>query len=242
MKFPKGPLLRIRQKAQTDVNSDELEKTDGIEEIHIPAQSQETEEERTKGIATIREVTATDDIAKIDAEEPEEDEEYEYVTPNYIPRAIMLTLGAMLIGAAVAFILTNSSLQRKAREIYLAQGYVQTKNAVATSRDIAKGKTAYVNGELIEGSYVEIDTSKATATANDVLKGYTCYVDGEKVTGSIPIFKPESYNGDSKDKVIPKGFYLDGTVINIAGAPNLTKENIKEGVTIFGVTGTYNGE
>ena len=124
----------------------------------------------------------------------------------------------------------------------MSHGYVQTKNAVAKSEDIAMGKTAYVNGELLIGTYVEVDTSKATATENDALKGYTCYVNGEKITGSIPTYKPESYNGDTKDRVIPKGYYLDGTAINIAGAVNLVKENIKEGVSIFGVTGTYNGE
>ena len=89
---------------------------------------------------------------------------------------------------------------------------------------------------------MEVDTSKATATENDVLKGYTCYVNGEKITGSIPTYTAESYNGDTRDKVIPKGYYLDGTPINIAGAANLTRENIREGVTIFGVTGNYTGD
>lgn len=231
--------LFIRKK---DLLNAEEEKP-AVEEIHIPAAVQETEEERTKNIATVQEATVTEEPQIID-EEPadDEDEEYVYVTPNYKLHAVLMVLGSVLVGAVIMFLASNSMFQERARAAYLSQGYVQTKNAVARSNDIAMGKTAYVNGELVVGTYVEVDTSKATATENDVLKGYTCYVNGEKITGSIPIYKPESYNGDTKDRIIPKGYYLDGTPINIAGAANLVKENIKEGVSIFGVTGTYNGE
>ncbi len=231
--------LFIRKK---DLVGAEEEKP-AVEEIHIPAAVQETEDERTKNIATVQEATVTEEPVIIDDEpKDDEDEEYVYVTPNYTLHAILMVVGSILVGAVIMFFASNSMFQERAREAYLSQGYVQTKNAVARSNDIAMGKTAYVNGELVVGTYVEVDTSKATATENDVLKGYTCYVNGEKITGSIPIYKPESYNGDTKDRIIPKGYYLDGTPINIAGASNLVKENIKEGVSIFGVTGTYNGE
>ena len=238
MRPPKRLFIRKKDLAEAA----EAEKPE-VETIHIPAAVRETEEERTKNIATVQEATVTDETEIIDDEHKEdEDEEYVYVTPNYTLNAIMMVLGSILVGAFIMFLVSNSMFQERAREAYMSQGYVQTKNAVAKSEDIAMGKTAYVNGELVVGTYVEVDTSKATATENDVLKGYTCYVNGEKITGSIPIYKPESYNGDTKDRVIPKGYYLDGTPINIAGAINLVKENIKEGVTIFGVTGTYNGE
>ena len=231
--------LFIRKK---DLVGAEEEKP-AVEEIHIPAAVQETEDERTKNIATVQEATVTEEPVIIDDEpKDDEDEEYVYVTPNYTLHAILMVVGSILVGAVIMFFASNSMFQERAREAYLSQGYVQTKNAVARSNDIAMGKTAYVNGELVVGTYVEVDTSKATATENDVLKGYTCYVNGEKITGSIPIYKPESYNGDTKDRIIPKGYYLDGTPINSAGAANLVKENIKEGVSIFGVTGTYNGE
>ncbi len=230
----KMPLFRKKDIKKPEVINDE----DLVETIHIPAQTPEVEEERTKGIETIREVTSEEEVVEVE----EEDEEYEYVTPNYRLHGILMVLGSMLLGAVIVFMACNSMLQERARKAYLDQGYVQTKNAVARSEDIAMGKTAYVNGELVVGSYVEVDTSKATATENDVLKGYTCYVNGEKITGSIPTYTAESYNGDTRDKVIPKGYYLDGTPINIAGAANLTRENIREGVTIFGVTGNYTGE
>ena len=230
------PLFGKRNIRKDEIKADE----NLVEEIHIPAQQEaEPEEERTKGIETIREATVDTEAIVM---EDEEDEEYVYVTPNYTLQAVMMVIGSMLLGAVIVFAATSGIMKERAREIYMSQGYVQTKNAVARSEDIAMGKTAYVNGELVIGSYVEVDTSKATATANDVLKGYTCYVNGEKIVGSIPTFTAESYNGDTRDKVIPKGYYLDGTPINIAGAANLLKQNIKEGVTIFGVTGTYTGD
>lgn len=40
---------------------------------------------------------------------------------------------------------------------------------------------------------------------------------------------------------VPKGFYTTGDV-TILGDVNLVPENIRRGVQIFGVTGTYDGE
>ena len=42
-------------------------------------------------------------------------------------------------------------------------------------------------------------------------------------------------------QVIKENTYVNGSVF-ISGDPNLIAENIKEGVSIFGVTGTYKGE
>lgn len=59
-----------------------------------------------------------------------------------------------------------------------------TSDADATAADILKDKTAYVNGEKIEGTYEPLDTSDANATAIDILKDKTAYVNGVKVVGT----------------------------------------------------------
>lgn len=84
------------------------------------------------------------------------------------------------------------------------------------------------------------DTTDATAGAGDILSGKTAYVNGEKITGTI-----NSYTGSSliipgvEDKVLStaEGIYLPKAV-KVAGESELLAENIKKGVSIFGIVGT----
>ncbi len=195
--------------------------------------------EATKGLDTIEELKQELAVnTEEDDDEEYEDDEYEYVTPNYFAYGLMISLISIMIGAAVVFLLVNGQMSQDIRDSYLAQGYVKTTGSNATAGEIEAGKTAYVNGKLVTGTFVEIDTSIATATEADILNGYTAYVNGQKVIGRIPTFTPGNYTPGVKDIVIPKGYYLDGK-ITIQGDLNLVPENIKEGVEIFGVKGTY---
>lgn len=67
--------------------------------------------------------------------------------------------------------------------------YITTTDANAVASDIAKDKTAYVNGVKITGTHVcstgGSDTSDATATAEDIAEGKTAYINGGKVTGTL---------------------------------------------------------
>lgn len=85
-----------------------------------------------------------------------------------------------------------------------------------------------------------VDTSDATATADDILASKTAYVDGQKVTGTIPSKSEKIWIPTTVDQTIVAGNYLAGTQI-IKGDANLKPENIKEGISIFGVTGTHKG-
>ena len=69
-----------------------------------------------------------------------------------------------------------------------------TSDANATAEDIAKDKTAYVNGEKINGTLEAVDTRDADATANDILMGKTAYVANRKITGT--------YEGGSGDAIL----------------------------------------
>ncbi len=174
-------------------------------------------------------------------DDEDDDEEYEYVTPHYGLMAVLTGIGSVLVGALVIFLLTRNSLSAEIRQAYIDEGYVKTTGATATASDIAEGKTAYVNGELVVGTYVAMETSNATATEDDILNGYTGYVDGVKITGKISYFNPTTsgITAGTKDITIAEGYYIDGYSIIIKGDDDLKAENIKEGVTIFGVTGTY---
>ena len=85
-----------------------------------------------------------------------------------------------------------------------------------------------------------VDTSDATATANDILQGKTAYVNDTKLTGTIVSKEAQTYTPTTTTQTIHAGQYLSGAQ-SIAGDANLLAENIKSGVTIFGVVGTYTG-
>ena len=89
---------------------------------------------------------------------------------------------------------------------------------------------------IIEG----LDTSDATATTSDILVSKTAYVNGEKITGIIPELNTQSYTPSTVAQLISKEQYIKGDQI-ILGDTNLIPGNVKAGISIFGVNGTYKG-
>lgn len=83
---------------------------------------------------------------------------------------------------------------------------------------------------------LQAGVADATATENDILMGKTAYIKTGKVTGTIPIKSAATYTPLTRQQVIRKGQYLEGSQ-TIAGDENFKPENIKSGVTIFGVEG-----
>ena len=114
----------------------------------------------------------------------------------------------------------------------------------ASTEDVVSGKTfTSASGLKVTGTHTceaGLDTSDATAGAGDILAGKTAYVNGVKITGSISSKAAESYTPGTADQTIAAGQYLSGAQ-TIKGDANLVAGNIKSGVSIFGVAGTYEG-
>ena len=81
--------------------------------------------------------------------------------------------------------------------------------------------------------------STTSATANDIRRGVTAYSNGERLIGSMIDNGSLNYTPSTEAQTIPMGYTAGGTII---GDANLLPENIKSGVEIFGVVGTYTGE
>ena len=117
-----------------------------------------------------------------------------------------------------------------------------------TAADLASGKTAHdKSGAIITGTNTyDADTSDADAIASEILNTKTAYVNGVKITGSMPNRGAISEVIDDKDDVItiPNGYHDgSGTVeLDSTEKAKIIAGNIKDGVEILGVTGTYTGE
>ena len=81
-------------------------------------------------------------------------------------------------------------------------------------------------------------TTGGTAIASDLLSGKTAYVNGQKINGSIQSIIQAEFTPSTVDQTIYAGRYIAGNQV-IKGSPNLIASNIKSGVQIFNVTGTY---
>jgi hypothetical protein len=109
------------------------------------------------------------------------------------------------------------------------------------------GYTAHgADGSLITGSCTyDADTSDADAVVAEVLSGKTFYKNGSKLTGTMPNRGAQTGTISTKNGsvTILNGYHDgSGTVsIDPTEVAKIIAENIRENVTILGVTGTMSG-
>ena len=103
------------------------------------------------------------------------------------------------------------------------------------------------SGEIITGTNTnDADTSDANATASQILDGAIAYVQGNKVVGTMTNNGAVSGTISTKAQqyTVPAGYHDGSGKVQIATAEQakIVAGNIKQGVQILGVSGTYSGE
>lgn len=117
-----------------------------------------------------------------------------------------------------------------------------------TPDKLALGITAHdKSGEIITGENTfDADTSDADAVAAEILINKTAYVNGKKVTGTMPNRAgiDEKISTKEQQVSIPNGYHDGSGKVSIDDTEKekIIAGNIKDGVEILGVTGTYTGE
>ena len=118
----------------------------------------------------------------------------------------------------------------------------------ATAADVLYGKKFHLkSGAQGTGSCTyDSDTTDANASASEILSGKTAYVNKNKITGSMTNQESVTLEIDDVDDeiTIPAGYHDGGgkAKLDATEKAKIIAENIKSGVEILGVTGSYTGE
>lgn len=132
--------------------------------------------------------------------------------------------------------------------IYGGNTLIDLTSDTVTESDILAGKKAHdKSGTQITGTCTfDSDTTDATASASDILSGQTAYVSGNKLTGSMTNNGAVSANISTVagEYTVPNGYHDGSGKVRIdpTEQAKLIAANIREDVTILGVTGTMSGQ
>lgn len=135
---------------------------------------------------------------------------------------------------------------------YGAKTVIDLSKDTVTASKLLKGITAHdKNGDQITGAYEAgssggTDTSDATAAASNILEEKTAYIASGKVTGTM-MNRGATAGTISKKTgayIIPEGYHNGDGSVTIAEAERdkIIPDNIKSGISILGVSGTYTGD
>ncbi len=144
---------------------------------------------------------------------------------------------------------TNNQQERKTKKLLGILG-IGLVIGVVNVRAITSHEVTYDNQgvtenltETLDKLYSELKEYKTSGsvTSTEMLEGSTGYAKGKLVTGSIKRKEAQTYIPGTTDQTISSGQYLNGDQI-IKGDVHLVASNIKSGISLFGVAGTFTSD
>lgn len=132
--------------------------------------------------------------------------------------------------------------------IYGGQVLIDLTADTIEASDVINNKTFHdKSGAILTGNCTyDADTSDANAVASEILINKTAYVSGAKVKGTMPNNGGAggTINSKSQSVSVAQGYHDGSGKVSISSTEQakIIAENIKSGIQILGVEGTYSGE
>lgn len=132
--------------------------------------------------------------------------------------------------------------------IYGGRTLIDLTGDTVTADKLLEGATAHdKSGATITGTCdYDVNSQDATVAVAEMITGKTAYARGTKLTGTMPNNGAVSGTISDKDAdyAVPLGFHDGSGTVGISATEKakLIAGNIKSGIEILGVTGTYSGE
>ena len=137
--------------------------------------------------------------------------------------------------------------RKNSKVVYGGEVLIDLTSDTVKADKLLRGYTAHgADGETVIGTCTfDANTQDATATEAEILAGKTAYNKGVKVTGKMTNNGAVSGTISTKDGAytVPQGFH-DGSgkvQIDSTEQAKIIPSNIRDGVSILGVTGTMSG-
>lgn len=132
--------------------------------------------------------------------------------------------------------------------VYGGNTLIDLTGDTVTADKLASGIIAHdKSGATITGTNTyDADTSDADASAAEILLNKTAYVSGNKLTGTMPNngAVTGAISTVAQEYTVPTGYHDGSGKVSIDSVEQakIIAGNIKSGIEILGVTGTYGGE